>query len=213
MTQILYKQRSSISKGETIRGMTNVSPLLEYKFYNQTSDKINEKYFIDGSSPLQGTFTHIADVDSDISDEIKKTVKDFYYYGKEEPRYFAFRVIVFSSTEMTKLKECFEVSEPLDNEILIFVEDNKEDSSSGTYAAIKISTKIISTLNFQNRLDSDVKDNNSIYEELKKIVPELSNDQIKSLLHNGYIEDTRIGAIKTWLKIASFFPNGVQFAA
>ncbi len=190
--------------------MSFVSPLVEYKFYNQTSEQIYKKYFIDGSLPVEGTFMHIADVNSDISDEIKKTVKDFYYYNKIEPQYFAFTVIVFSSTEATKLKECFEVSKPLDNEILIFVEDNKNDSASGTYGAINISPKIITTLNSQNRLAYDVKDNKNIYDELKKIVPELTNDQIKSLLHNGYIEDTRINAIKTWLKIASFFSSGID---
>jgi hypothetical protein len=117
---------------------------------------------------------------------------------------------MFSSTEATKLKECFDVSKPLDNEILIFVEDNKNDSASGTYGAIRISPKIIATLGSQNRLAYDVKDNKNIYDELKKIVPELTNDQIKSLLHNGYIEDTRINAIKTWLKIASFFSSGID---
>lgn len=210
MTQILYKQKSSIRKGETIRGMSFVSPLVEYKFYNQTSEQIYKKYFIDGSLPVEGTFMHIADVNSDISDEIKKTVKDFYYYGIEKPQYFAFRVVVFSSTEATKLKECFDVSQPFDNEIFIFIEDNKNDSASGTYGAINISPKIITTLNSQNRLAYDVKDNKNIYDELKKIIPELTNDQIKSLLHNGYIEDTRINAIKTWLKIASFFSSGID---
>ncbi|MPS74728.1 MAG: hypothetical protein E2590_16465 [Chryseobacterium sp.] len=210
MTQILYKQKSSMRRGETIRGMNFVSPLVEYKFYNQTSQQIYKKYFVDANPPLEGTFNIISDVASDVSDEIKKTVKDFYYYNKIEPQYFAFTVVMFSSTEATKLKECFEVSEPSDNEILIFVEDNKNDSASGTYGAIRISPKIIATLGPQNRLAYDVKDNKNIYDELKKIVPELTNDQIKSLLHNGYIEDTRINAIKTWLKIASFFSSGID---
>ncbi|WP_156907067.1 hypothetical protein [Epilithonimonas caeni] len=210
MTQILYKQKSSMRRGETIRGMNFVSPLVEYKFYNQTSQQIYKKYFVDANPPLEGTFNIISDVASDVSDEIKKTVKDFYYYNKIEPQYFAFTVVMFSSTEATKLKECFEVSEPSDNEILIFVEDNKNDSASGTYGAIRISPKIIATLGSQNRLAYDVKDNKNIYDELKKIVPELTNDQIKSLLHNGYIEDTRINTIKTWLKIASFFSSGID---
>lgn len=212
--QFAFPKFSSINTtfniGETIRGMSNVNPLATVKFFNQTSYDINKKYFIDAKPSLEGSFTYISDVGSNLDNEIKTTVKDFYYYNKEEPQYFAFRVIMFSSTEATKLKECFEVSKPEDNEILIFVEDNKGDSVSGTYGAMRISQKIIDTLSSKNRLAYDVKDNANIYEELRKIVPELTNGQIKSLLYNGYIEDTRIEAVKTWLKIASFFSSGVS---
>ncbi|QFG54461.1 hypothetical protein [Chryseobacterium sp.] len=204
------KDFPNIFSGETIRGMKNVSPLATVKFFNQTWEQIYSKYFVNADLSLEGAFTVVSDAGSDISDEIKKTAKDFYYYGKEEAGYFAFRVIVFSSTEATKLKECFEVSKPEENEILIFMEDNTGDSVSGTYGAVKISQKIIDALSLKNRLAYDIKDNANIYEELRKIVPELTNEQLKSLFYNGYIEDTRIDAVKIWLKIASFFSGGIS---
>ncbi|MFP3548697.1 hypothetical protein SB748_35500, partial [Rhizobium sp. SIMBA_035] len=81
----------------------------------------------------EGTFTYIPDNRSDLTSVIKTTVKDFYYYGVQDVKNFAFKVIIFSSTEATKLKECFEVSNPKGREILIFVEDNSKDNISGTY--------------------------------------------------------------------------------
>src|SRR5690606_9049569 len=120
--------------------------------FNQTSEDIFSKYFIDADPPLAGAFPVVSDVGPGISDEIKTTVKDFYYYGKEETEYFASRVILFSATEATKLRECCEVSKPEENEIVIFVEDNTGDSASGAYGAIKISQKIIDTLSSKNRL-------------------------------------------------------------
>lgn len=43
--------------GETVRGMTHVSPLVEKKFANQTSDDILEKYFIDAEKQERGSQT------------------------------------------------------------------------------------------------------------------------------------------------------------
>lgn len=199
-----------IELGENIRGMNNVSPLATFKFFNQTSDEINSKYFIDASPPLEGTFSYVSDVGSNLDNEIKTMVKDFYYYNVKDVRNFAFKVVIFSSTEATKLKECFDVAQPLGREILIFIEDNSTDSVSGTYGAIRISQEVLDFLKPGNRLAYDVKDNQNIYTELKAAVPGLTDDQIKSLLHNGYIEDNRIEAVTTWLKIASFFSSTVS---
>lgn len=199
-----------IQRGEKIRGMNNISPLATVKFFNQTSNQIEKKYFIDAESPLEGTFSYIPDVGSNLDDEIKTTVKDFYYYNVEDVRNFAFKVVIFSSTEATKLKECFDIAQPLGREILIFIEDNSTDSVSGTYGAIRISQEVLNFLKPSNRLAYDVKNNQNIYAELKAEVPGLTDDQIKSLLHNGYIEDTRVEAVTTWLKIASFFSSTVS---
>lgn len=202
--------QNAFTIGENVRGMNNVSPLATVKLFNQSVEDLQMKYYPDGSPPLEGTFAYISDKNSDLTPVIKTTVKDFYYYGVKDVKNFAFKVIIFSSTEATKLKECFEVSNPKDREILIFVEDNSTDSVSGTYGAIKISNDVLSFLNSKNRLAYDVYDNNEIYKEIKAVVPELSDDQIQSLLRNGFIEDYRVDIAKTYFKVASFFSSGIS---
>jgi len=202
--------KNAFTIGENIRGMSNVSPLATVKLFNQSAEDIQNKYYPDGDPPVEGTFTYIPDSRSDLTSVIKTTVKDFYYYGVKDVKNFAFKVIIFSSTEATKLKECFEISNPKGREILIFVEDNSKDSVSGTYGAMKISEDVLSFLNSKKRLAHDVYDNTEIYKEVKAVVPELTDDQIKGLLTNGYIEDFRINAAKTYFKVASFFSSGIS---
>ncbi|MGU3374353.1 zincin-like metallopeptidase toxin domain-containing protein [Chryseobacterium sp. M5A1_1a] len=202
--------KTAFTTGENIRGMNNVSPLATVKLFNQSTEDLQTKYYPDGNPPVEGTFTYIPDNRSDLTSVIKTTVKDFYYYGVKDVKNFAFKVIIFSSTETTKLKECFEVSSPKGREILIFVEDNSTDNVSGTYGAIKISEDVLTFLNSKKRLAYDVYDNTEIYKEIKAVVPELTDDQIKSLLQKGYIEDTRIGIAKTYFKVASFFSSGIS---
>lgn len=202
--------KKSFTIGENIRGMKNVSPLATVKFFNQSTDDVLTKYYPDAESPVEGTFTYIPDVGSDLESVIKKTVKDFYYYGVVDINNFAFKVIIFSSKDATKLKECFEISEPHGREILIFVEDNTEDKASGTYGAIKISNDVLSFLNKSGRLEYDLYNNDEVYKEIKKVIPELDDDQIKTLLQKGYIEDIRVDIAKTYFKLASFFSSGIS---
>lgn len=202
--------KKSFTIGEKIRGMNNVNPLATVKFFNQSSNDVLAKYYPDAGSPVEGTFTYILDVGSDLESVIKTTVKDFYYYGVEDVNNFAFKVIIFSSKDATKLKESFDVSEPQGREILIFVEDNTEDKASGTYGAIKISNDVLSFLNKSRRLEYDLYNNDEVYKEIKKVIPELDDDQIKTLLQKGHIEDIRVDIAKTYFKLASFFSSGIS---
>ncbi|WP_295204398.1 zincin-like metallopeptidase toxin domain-containing protein [uncultured Chryseobacterium sp.] len=202
--------KNTFTIGEHIRGMNHVSPLATVKFFNQSSDDLLTKYYPDAGSPVEGTFTYVSDVGSNLEPVIQNTVKDFYYYGVQDVNNFAFRVIIFSSTDATKLKESFEVSLPKGREILMFVEDNSADKISGTYGAIKISNDVLSFLNKSGRLEYDLYNNDEIYKEIKKVIPELKDNQIKSLLQQGYIEDIRVDIVKTYFKLASFFSSGVS---
>lgn len=202
--------KNTFTIGEHIRGMNHVSPLATVKFFNQSSDDLLTKYYPDAGSPVEGTFTYVSDVGSNLEPVIQTTVKDFYYYGVQDVNNFAFRVIIFSSTDATKLKESFEVSLPKGREILMFVEDNSADKVSGTYGAIKISNDVLSFLNKSGRLEYDLYNNDEIYKEIKKVIPELKDNQIKSLLQQGYIEDIRVDIVKTYFKLASFFSSGVS---
>ena len=85
--------------GETIRGMNNVSPLVAYKFFNQNSNDILNKYFIDAPPHTEGTFTYCSDVRSDLKKYIKH-VQNFEY-DRAKTKEFAFRVILFSSTAVS----------------------------------------------------------------------------------------------------------------
>lgn len=202
--------------GETIRGMSNVSPLATYKFYNQNSDEIASKYFVDADPPEKGTFTYVSDIRSDLTQYIKD-VKDFYYYEKQDIDHFAFKVILFSSTEATKLKECFEVCKPKGREVLMFVEDNKGDTS-GTYGAIRFSKELLQFFTNKDKqykdynfLSYDLQDNKNVYEYLRKSVPGITEEQLNSLFHKGYIEDERIGLVKDFFQLASAFSSGLSF--
>lgn len=208
--------KNAFTIGENIRGMSNVSPLATYKFYNQNSNEIASKYFVDADPPEKGTFTYVSDIRSDLTPYIKD-VKDFYYYEKQDVDHFAFRVILFSSTEATKLKECFEVCKPKGREILMFIEDNKGDTS-GTYGAIRISEELLQFFTNKDKqyknynfLSYDLQDNKNVYDYLRKSVPGITEEQLTSLFHKGYIEDKRIGLVKDFFQLASAFSSGLSF--
>jgi len=202
--------------GENIRGMNNVSPLATYKFYNQNSNEIATKYFIDADPPEKGAFTYVSDIRSDLTQYIKD-VKDFYYYEKQDVDHFAFKVILFSSTEATKLKECFDVCKPKGREVLMFVEDNKGDTS-GTYGAIRFSEELLQFFTNKDKqyknynfLSYDLQDNKNVYDYLRKSVPGITEEQLTNLFHKGYIEDKRIGLVKDFFQLASAFSSGMSF--
>lgn len=210
-------EAQTMQLGETIRGMNNVSPLVAMKFGNQKSEEIKNKYFVDATTLKEGTFTYISDIRSDLTMYIKD-VKDFYYYGKQDVDHFAFKVILFSSTEATKLKECFEVCRPKGREILMFIEDNKGDRTSGTYGAIRISEDLLKF--FRNKekqykgynfLSFDLQDNKNVYDYIKNAVPGFTDEQLKSLFYKGYIEDDRIDLVKDFFQLASAFSSGMSF--
>ena len=210
-------EAQTMQLGETIRGMSNVSPLVAMKFGNQKSEEIKNKYFVDATTLKEGTFTYISDIRSDLTMYIKD-VKDFYYYGKQDVDHFAFKVILFSSTEATKLKECFEVCRPKGREILMFIEDNKGDGTSGTYGAIRISEDLLKF--FRNKekqykgynfLSFDLQDNKNVYDYIKNAVPGFTDEQLKSLFYKGYIEDDRIDLVKDFFQLASAFSSGMSF--
>ena len=187
--------------GETIRGMNNVSPLVAYKFFNQNSNDILNKYFIDAPPHTEGTFTYCSDVRSDLKKYIKH-VQNFEY-DRAKTKEFAFRVILFSSTEATKLKECFDVCIAKDREILIFIEDNYGDDTSATYGAIRISDEIKPFLNEHNGLAYDFQNNQNIYAYLEEQGITITKEEMQQLFHKGYLEDTRMGFVKNLFEFAS----------
>lgn len=202
--------------GKSIRGMNNVSPLVVKKFYNQTLNDISSKYFPDASSSLEGSFTYVSDIRSDLSQYIK-SIDDFFYGDKRDKEHFAFKVILFSSTEATKLKECFDVCKPKGKEILMFLEDNKEDTASATYGSIRISDELVTFFKNKDKqykgynfLAFDLKDNANLHAYIKQTIPNLTSEQIESLMSKGFIEDNRLGLIADFFKLANFLSASID---
>jgi hypothetical protein len=101
------------NSGEFIRGMNNVSPLATYKFYNQNTSVINNKYYPSAKSFQQGNSSLV------IDPKIDKNGFSFYKYEffsdtnrndmVNSSEKLAFKLLLFVSTDGNKVKECYEV--------------------------------------------------------------------------------------------------------
>ncbi len=198
MTQILYKQKSPIQKGETIRGMKFVSPLVEYKFYNQNSEQIYKKYFPDADNLQQANSNLIIDAIDENKNGYDFKRYDFFSDknrdGKINPNEeLIFKLLLFVSTDGNKVKECYEVVKPADDEIIFFLETDS-DSLSEQKLFGRVSEKIRKTyLNASTgKLYSTFFDGN-IIEVVQKYL-KANKPIIEELFINGYITDKSIAA-------------------
>jgi len=199
MTQILYKQRSSIQKGEMIRGMNFVSPLVEYKFYNQNSEQIYKKYFPDADNLQQANSNLILDAIDETKNGYDFKRYDFFSDknrdGKINPNEeLIFKLLLFVSTDGNKVKECYEVVKPADDEIIFFLETDS-DSLSEQKLFGRVSEKIRKTyLNTSTgKLYSTFFDGN-IIDSVQKYLNKANKPIIEELFINGYITDKSIAA-------------------
>ncbi|WP_397364020.1 hypothetical protein [Olleya sp. R77988] len=126
---------NKILMGETIRGMTNVHPLVVQKFNNRTTQEISRLYFPDAEKKFLKTQGINLNIDVDCEEARKLLVgsTEFFYDHNNnniiDKGEFAFQLHVFSSKNGLKLKEAFECVIPQKGELLVFIEDNKDDWS------------------------------------------------------------------------------------
>ncbi|PUB28106.1 zincin-like metallopeptidase toxin 4 of polymorphic toxin system [Elizabethkingia sp. YR214] len=179
--------------GETIRGMQNVSPLAEMKFFNQTADQIFSKYFPDGNDERKGNTNIIEDISITIKNGYKFNSYNYYFDNNHNGIYgdqgdtMAFRLLLFVSDDGNKVKECYEVVKPADDEVILFLESDKDTFSRDALYG-RMSDKIRKQFTDKNgNLKSNLFDN-----EIMKSVrmhADINQEVITELMKNGYIED------------------------
>lgn len=197
MTQILYKQRSFIKKGETIRGMGNVSPLATMKFYNQSSEHILNKYFPDADYLQQKNSNLILDAIDEAKNGYDFKRYDFFSDKNRDSKIntdeeLIFKLLLFVSADGNKVKECYEVVKPADDEIILFLETDS-DSLSGQKLFGRVSEKIRKTYvnTSTGKLYSSFFDGN-IMDTVQKYLSKINKPIIEELFINGHITDKSI---------------------
>ena len=123
--------------GETIRGMKNVSPLLEKEFLGLSSKDVSDLYFIDGTKTQKDNLEVIVDCDCEVDEfYLKKNFKTqaFNYYidddqqkGESEKDTKLFFKL-YETDDKIKFRNAYKCVEAKDNEVLIFL--HKYDSNS-----------------------------------------------------------------------------------
>ncbi len=185
-----------VKLGETIRGMQNVSPLTEMKFFNQSADQIFSKYFPDGEETLKGNVTIIDDFNIVVKEGYKFSSYDYYFDNNHNGIYgdsgdtWAFRLLLFVSDDGNKVKECYEVVKPADDEVILFLESDKDTFSQDALYG-KMSDKVRKQFTDKDgNLKSNLFDN-----EIMKTVQkhsDINQDIVAELMKNGYVENKSI---------------------
>ena len=177
--------------GETIRGMTNMHPLAQYKFYNRTTEDISKLYFPDAEKQFlesQGISLDI-DIDCETSKALLVKSTDFFYdYNKNDKvdeGEFAFKLHIFASKDGLKLQEAFECASPKAGEMLVFIEDDK-DALSRQVVRIKIAEDVRASIK-----QSDLYNQNVLNVIHRNTTGEgLSQEAFKQLVTSGEIIQT-----------------------
>ena len=185
-----------VKLGETIRGMRNVSQLAEMKFFNQSADQIFNKYFPDGEETLKGNVTIIDDFNIVVKEGYKFSSYDYYFDNNHNGIYgdsgdtLAFRLLLFVSDDGNKVKECYEVVKPADDEVILFLESDKDTFSQDALYG-KMSDKVRKQFTDKDgNLKSNLFDN-----EIMKTVQkhsDINQDIVAELMKNGYVENKSI---------------------
>ncbi|WP_185146646.1 zincin-like metallopeptidase toxin domain-containing protein [Chryseobacterium sp.] len=194
-----FKPNATNRMGKDIRGMKGVSPLVTQKFYNQASDDLLSKYFPDREHIQKGNSNLILDAVDETKNGYVFQRSDFFSDKNRDGKInadeeLAFKLLLFVSTDGNKVKECYEVVKPADDEIILFLETDS-DSLSGQKLFGRISQKIRKTYvdTSTGKLYSTFFDGD-IIETVQKYLSTASKPIIEELLVTGYIADKSITA-------------------
>lgn len=187
--------------GETIRGMNNMSPLLQIKPPNnsKTSQSLKTSYFIDAQIEKKGNLSVIND--------LKKTAKDGFLYtsldvffdknlnGIQDPdEKLMFKVYFFFSDDGNKVREAYQVSRLEESDIYFFIEGDEDFfSSKKLYAKVSPEVK----KQFYNK-DGELDEkffNSSVMGTLSKETG-FEADIVRELLENGNVEKENVNLEK-----------------
>lgn len=181
--------------GENIRGMTNVSPLATVKFFNQTTETILNKYYPDGKNVQRGNINMITDVN--ISNgELSRFDENYYFDNNHNGKFgdsgdiLAFKLVLFISTDGLKIRECYEVTEPKDDEVILFLETDSGLSKQVLFG--RMSEKVRRQFTDKNgNLKSNLYDN-EILKGVRKHYTSANQEVIEKLIKNGYVKESVI---------------------
>jgi len=186
-----------IQLGETVRGMSNVSPLLQIQPPNnsKTAQCIKNSYFIDAQTEQKGDLTVINDLKKTTKDRYLYTSLDFFFdknlNGIRDPdEKLMFTVYFFFSDDGNKVREAYNASKLGENDIYFFIEGDEDFfSSKKLYAKVSQFVK----KQFYNK-DGEPDErffNSSVMNSLSSNTA-LGTDIIKELLEKGNIEKTNV---------------------
>lgn len=131
---------NNIYYGETVRGMTHVSPILQKPLINANSREISATYYIDANKINKEQNNLISDVDTDdeFIEFITKTVfHDKNNNEKDDKNEYSFELKIFISKDGNKITESYQASKVANDEILLFIEHGDDlFSTKKMYAKI-----------------------------------------------------------------------------
>ncbi|MCX8533515.1 EndoU domain-containing protein [Chryseobacterium luquanense] len=203
-----FQQNTSYAQvrlGEFIRGMNNVSPMLQTKPHNVDAKFVSNQYFIDAQKEKRGNLQIINDVKKE---GYLFTIIDHFFdknlNGVVDPdEKLPFQVLFFMSSDGNKVREAYNAVSAKADEILFFIESEED-----TFSSRKLYAKVSNAVRKQF-YDKDGKiDDRFFSTSIMSILGSntgLEIKVIKELLEKGTVEKSNIyiDSILKALKLAS----------
>lgn len=183
--------------GKSIRGMSNVSPLAAYKFNNLSIDETFNKYFPDAKNLQSGNTNIVTDVGVPlVRNGFTFDAENYYFDMNNNGKYgdsgdiLAFKLLLFVSTDGLKVRECYEVTNPKDDEVILFLETDEGLSKQVLFG--KMSEKVRKQFTDEKgNLKTNLFDD-KIMQGVRKYYSEANQAVIEELMKNGYIKESSI---------------------
>ncbi|WP_262893043.1 hypothetical protein [Chryseobacterium culicis] len=183
--------------GEDIRGMNNVSPLATVKLFNQSTEDILKKYYPDGNISTNGNTNIIEDINITVKNKYKFSTYNYYFDNNRNSKYgdegdlLAFKLLLFVSNDGNKVRECYEIVQPKDDEVILFLESDSGELSKDVLFG-KMSSKVRKQFtDDQGNLKSNLFDN-EIMKAVLKNTDSVNQEIVEELMKNGYIKESKI---------------------
>ncbi|WP_185155102.1 zincin-like metallopeptidase toxin domain-containing protein [Chryseobacterium sp. c4a] len=189
--------KNAFATGENIRGMSNVSPLATVKLFNQSTDDILKKYYPDGNISTNGNTNIIEDINITVKNKYKFSTYNYYFDNNRNSKYgdegdlLAFKLLLFVSNDGNKVRECYEIVQPKDDEVILFLESDSGELSKDVLFG-KMSAKVRKQFtDDQGNLKSNLFDN-EIMKAVLKNTDSVNQEIVEELMKNGYIKESKI---------------------
>ena len=189
--------QNAFTVGENIRGINNVSPLATVKLFNQSTEDILKKYYPDGNISTNGNTNIIEDINITVKNKYKFSTYNYYFDNNRNSKYgdegdlLAFKLLLFISNDGNKVRECYEVVQPKDDEVILFLESDSGELSKDVLFG-KMSAKVRKQFtDDQGNLKSNLFDN-EIMKAVLKNTDSVNQEIVEELMKNGYIKESKI---------------------